>query len=71
MLDTQDDCAAFIGFILFILLLLIIGFGFGTWFSFNYVNDRLARVVYADTNDYLQHKKDSFHSLIEMVESKK
>ena len=59
-----------IGMILLMVLLFGLGFCIGSLIDECVKVDDLAKVLYEDTNEYLQHRQDNFHDLLILVELK-
>ena len=59
-----------IGMILLMVLLFGLGFCMGATADEYIKVDDLAKVLYKDTNEYLQHRQDNFCDLLKLVELK-
>ena len=59
-----------ISVILLMVLLFGLGFGIGAATDECVKADDLAKVLYKDTNEYLQHRQDNFCDLLKLVELK-
>ena len=59
-----------IGIILLMVLLFGLGFCIGAFVDECIKVDDLAKVLYKDTNEYLQHRQDNFCDLLKLVELK-
>ena len=59
-----------IGIILLMVLLFGLGFCIGAFVDDCIKVDDLAKVLYKDTNEYLQHRQDNFCDLLKLVELK-
>ena len=59
-----------ISMILLMVLLFGLGFGIGAVADECVKADDLAKVLYKDTNEYLQHRQDNFCDLLKLVELK-
>ena len=59
-----------IGMILLMVLLFDLGFCIGAVADECAKVDDLAKVLYKDTNEYLQHRQDNFCDLLKLVELK-
>lgn len=59
-----------IGMILLMVLLFGLGFCTGAFADECTKADDLAKVLYKDTNEYLQHRQDNFCDLLKLVELK-
>ena len=59
-----------IGMILLMVLLFGLGFCIGSLIDECTKADDLAKVLYKDTNEYLQHRQDNFCDLLKLVELK-
>lgn len=59
-----------IGMILLMVLLFGLGFCIGSLIDECIKADDLAKVLYKDTNEYLQHRQDNFCDLLKLVELK-
>ena len=59
-----------IGMILLMVLLFGLGFCIGSLIDECIKADDLAKVLYKDTNEYLQHRQDNFCNLLKLVELK-
>ena len=59
-----------IGMILLMVLLFGLGFCIGSLIDECIKADNLAKVLYKDTNEYLQHRQDNFYDLLKLVELK-
>lgn len=59
-----------IGMILLMVLLFGLGFCIGSLIDECIKVDDLTKVLYKDTNEYLQHRQDNFYDLLKLVELK-
>ena len=56
--------------IMFIVLIFGLGFCIGNIISDNIKTNNLAKVLYKNTDKYLQHRHDNFYDLLKLVEIK-
>lgn len=66
----SDSKEWMIGMILLMVLLFGLGFCIGSLIDECIKADDLAKVLYKDTNEYLQHRQDNFCDLLKLVELK-
>ena len=59
-----------IGMILLMVLLFGLGFCIGSLIDECIKADNLAKVLYKDTNEYLQHRQDNFYDLLKSIKEK-
>ena len=59
-----------IGMILLMVLLFGLGFCIGSLIDECIKVDNLAKVLYKDTNEYLQHRQDNFYDLLKLIKEK-
>lgn len=67
-MNDYGECLA--GMIIVIAIPFAFGIGVGGFMDANTKADDLAKVLYKDTDKYLQHRHNNFYDLLELVEIK-
>lgn len=67
MLEGKEWIA---GIIIVIVLPFVLGIGIGAIVDESDKADDLAKVLYKNTDEYLQHRNDNFYDLLKLVETK-
>ena len=65
-----EDGELIAGIIITIVLIFVLGFCIGDITDEYIKSDYLARALYKNTEEYVQHKRDNFYNLLKLVEIK-